>query len=350
MMKFDSDKYREVLLNHISSAKPASGGKEILCRCFYCPDSSNINHKHFYISIPMDDSPSVFYCQKCHTSGIVTHNTLMEWGIYDLSVSVDLTKYNNRVMKLSKNQKYVSSEKVFTLSNPVYRRNDMSEKKLVYINNRLGTNLSYSDLSKEKIVLDLKSVLEANNIQNITRHPNVIDQLSSFFIGFISYDNGFINMRNLVKDRSKLIPTIQKRYVNYNIFDKYDNTKRFYISPTDVQLITSEPIQLHLTEGPFDILSIKYNLRGSNGNNIFASVNGSGYMGLLKFSIVSLKLMNLVIHLYPDNDMNDDYIIHNIVNPIRVFRNRIFIHRNTMDGEKDFGVKKEKIREYIREV
>ena len=74
----DSKIYREYLLSMIPSASSVSGGKEINCRCFYCPDSFDKSHGHFYISIPKDkNEPSLYHCFKCQASGIVTHKSLI---------------------------------------------------------------------------------------------------------------------------------------------------------------------------------------------------------------------------------------------------------------------------------
>ena len=50
----DWNLYKNYLLNSIPGAKVVSGGREILCRCRECPDSTDPNHAHFYISIPYD--------------------------------------------------------------------------------------------------------------------------------------------------------------------------------------------------------------------------------------------------------------------------------------------------------
>ena len=95
--------------------------------------------------------------------------------------------------------------------------------------------------------------MESNKLEP-TRYPNIIDQLDHGFLGFLSYDNAFINMRNLdiVKD---IYEGINRRYINYNIFNKYDNTNKFYVIPTNINM--EYPIKLHIAEGPFDALSIK---------------------------------------------------------------------------------------------
>ena len=103
----DIKKYKEFLLSAIPTAKPASGGTFINCRCFNCPDSSNPKSKHFYIAIPQaEDEPSWYYCHKCHCSGLVTHKTLIEWGIYDENIAINLTDHNKKCSTKSKNSKY----------------------------------------------------------------------------------------------------------------------------------------------------------------------------------------------------------------------------------------------------
>ena len=82
----NSDAYREFLLKSIPTAVSASGGKEVNCRCLFCPDSRDPKSKHMYISIPQSDSePSLYNCYKCHNSGIVTYKKLIEWdsGAYE---------------------------------------------------------------------------------------------------------------------------------------------------------------------------------------------------------------------------------------------------------------------------
>lgn len=347
-MEFDIMKYKELLMS-VEGAKLVSGDIEILMRCFYCSDSIDRSHGHFYISIPNDqESPSYFYCQKCQSSGIVTHTKLMEWGLFDQDISIGLAKYNKRIMKLSKNKKYIINDTIFNINNTHVERNDLSDKKLNYINNRLGLKLTYDDMISNKIVLNISDLLSQNNITEYTRAPMIIDQLNSFFIGFLSYDNGFLNMRNLSKNNGNVYKTIDKRYVNYNIFDKCDNTKKFYINPVSIDLNSPYPIKLHLVEGVFDLLSIKYNL--VNGiNNIYAAINGSGYLGLIKYFITTIKLINLEIHIYPDKDVNDNKM-NFIARSISIFNNPIYIHRNIYQGEKDFGVKLDKIKENIRRI
>ena len=100
----DINQYREFLLSSIPTAKLASGGSFINCRCFNCPDSADPRSKHFYIAIPKSpDEPSWYYCHKCHCTGLVTHKTLIEWGIYipnliynNLDVNIEILQDGSR--------------------------------------------------------------------------------------------------------------------------------------------------------------------------------------------------------------------------------------------------------------
>ena len=67
-----------------------------------------------------------------------------------------------------------------------YKNNEISEFKLNYINNRLGTNLNYNDLRKLKIILNLYDVIEENHINKLTRERFIVDQLNINFFYYIN--------------------------------------------------------------------------------------------------------------------------------------------------------------------
>lgn len=342
-MILNSNDYIEFLTSHIKPfAIPVSGRKEVNCRCFYCADSSDQRKGHFYISVPKEDEPSFFYCQKCHVHGIVTNNKLIEWGIFDSEMGIELTKYNSKVLSLTKNMKFADSY-IYSIKNNFITEDKLSLYKLKYINDRLGLNLSFKDCIDNKIVLNIGDLIYSNKLE-VTRHPNIIDQLESNFLGFLSFDNAFLNMRNLgIKE---VYHSIDKRYINYNIFDKYDNTLKFYVLPVNINLFYPEPVKLHLAEGPFDILSIKYNLNHKTKNNIFVSVGGSSYKACIRHFITNMGLYNLEIHIYMDNDQSLNQI-YNISNLLQYFNIPLYIHKNSFEGEKDYGVPSSRITDNI---
>lgn len=340
------EEMKQLLLN-IPGARLVSGGKEVLIRCRYCPDSKDPRSAHMYISLPDNDNVMLHNCYKCHTSGIVTHTKLLEWGVYDSPETlVKLSKYNKHVLSLDKNKKFRDTN-VYRINNAFISDNDISRVKLKYINSRLGLNLSYNDLLQNKIVLNLKDLLDSNNIQNITRNIDIINQLDFSFLGFLSQDNAFLNMRNLSK--KELHPSINKRYINYNIFGKVDNTLRYYTIPTGIDLTLPQRIKLHIAEGPFDILSIYYNLRHQESHSIYSSILGSSYKSILLHFILNMKLINLEVHMYIDNDI-DNYVVYDVKKLLDVFQIPLYLHRNMKSGEKDFGVTLDRIQEQIQRV
>ncbi|MGL5330906.1 MAG: hypothetical protein ACRDD7_16705 [Peptostreptococcaceae bacterium] len=340
-----SENFKEKLLN-IPTARLVSGGKEVLMRCRYCQDSRDPKSAHMYISIPVNGNLSFHNCFKCHTKGIVTHEKLIQWGIYDPSILVDIGIYNKESLKLDKNRKFKDKD-VYKINNSFISQNELSEAKLRYINRRLGLSLDYSDLLSKKVILNLNDLLSTNKIDKLTRDRRIIEQLDTSFIGFISYDNAFINMRNLTP--GKVDKSIDRRYINYNIFEKFDNTQRYYTLPTNIDLYNPERIKIHIAEGPFDILSIYYNLRKDDNNCIYSSILGSGYINIIKHFINTLKLVNIEIHIYIDADVSY-YVINEIKEICYVFQIPFYLHRNMMQGEKDFGVSIDKINEQIERV
>ncbi|MCK9198365.1 MAG: hypothetical protein M0P49_02065 [Bacilli bacterium] len=340
-----SEKLAILLLATMPNAKQVSGRRQILTRCMYCGDSKHARSAHFYISLD-DAKPFFYYCQKCHTTGIVDHKKLMEWGLYDQDVNMGIIQHNKVMFSKKENYKFVDSV-VYNLRNNIISDNELSKIKLKYINNRLGLDLTYSDLLKNKIILNLYDLLRSNNINQLSRDQRITDELDRSFIGFISQDNAFINMRNLRV--GKVYQSIDKRYVNYNIFNKFNNTQRFFTLPTNIDLSLPKKIKLNIAEGPFDILSVFYNLKNQEPHSIYSAIIGSGYLNILRHFIIVMKLIYIEVHIYIDNDV-EDYVINSVYKFLEIYKIPLYVHRNTFPGEKDFGVSIEKINETITQL
>lgn len=343
--------YANYMLTHIKPiAKLSSGGRVINCRCFYCPDSKNPNHAHMYLGLGQknEHEPLWFSCQKCKTQGLVTPNKLMEWNIYDPEVASFVSQYNKQALSLGKNMSYRGMT-VYNIDNTMISLDDNTDKKLEYINSRLGVKLDYSDCVDLKIVLNIRDILKRNNLR-LTRDSRIVSALDQYFVGFLSHDNAFLNLRKVDSlCNQELYQSINKRYVNYNIFNKFDNTHRFYSIPTRIDLLDPSPVHLHIAEGVFDILSIYLNIVKTRDRNIFTSIGGSSYLQVIRYFIFILKIPNIIIHIYPDNDISSKDI-QEVVNSLYTFRFKIFIHRNVFPNEKDFGVPINRINESIEEV
>ena len=330
----------------IPGAHEASGGKEIVCRCRYCPDSTDPNHGHMYISVPQEsDDPILFHCFKCQTSGVLDSRTLMDWGIYDPIIGVNADKI---ISKASRSKKFVGYNREWYPFINYVQDKQLAAQKLAYINNRLGTNLTEADCMKQKIILNLREALDRNRIQQYTRHPNIVQQLNDNFVGFLSLDNNFVNMRRLCRE-GVVYDSIDKRYINYNIHGKKDNTEKMYVMPTVLDLTIPMKVNIHVAEGPFDILSIRYNLRQNESDfSIFAAVTGSGYRGLVMHLINTFKIFYFDLHVYPDNDkFGDTRMVEELNYLISPYGATLYEHRNIYPGEKDFGVSLSNIDERV---
>ena len=340
--------YRNHLLRTIPTASKASGGRVVNCRCFYCPDSKNPSSKHFYISIPQNEQePSLYYCHKCHASGVVDYKKLIEWDIYEDQVAIDLIDHNKKC-KPGMMKKYMDKTH-YIVSNRYTTMNKTSDIKLNYINQRLGTKFTFDELRNLKIILNLNDLLKENHITELTRNPEIVDQLDGNFLGFLSIDNAFLNMRRVCDD-GLVYKGIDKRYINYKIFDKFDTSERFYTIPTKIDLVSPQRIKVHIAEGPFDILSIYKNVRREE-SGIYTSIAGSNYKGLAMYFLETYKLPYTEFHFYPDNDKyGSNRNIEKIARYVYPMNIPVYIHRNMYPGEKDFGVSLDHINESIYRV
>ena len=344
----DIEQYKNFLLSKIPGARSVSGGREIQCRCFNtsCEDCYDYRSQgHFYISIPTDGEPSKFNCFKCGYSGIVSHNKLLEWDIYDSSIAEEFYKYNSSISTNKINDKYFNRQ-IYRVCNSFITDNEVSRIKLKYINDRLGTNLSYQDIRSLKIILNLGDIINENHITILTRESYIVDQLNINFIGFLSMDNAFVNMRRIV-DKGLVYKSIDKRYINYKLYDKLDSSERFYVVPSKIKdLYSPDPIKINIAEGPFDILSIYLNLRNKE-EGIYIAGTGCNYFGIILYCLEVLGIINAEIHVYMDTDDTATKKVNSMINRIRELRLPVYIHKNIMNGEKDFGVPINRISESI---
>lgn len=334
------DRLKQLLLDNISSARPASGGNEVCMVCFN--DDCNDRSGHLYIG--MNNGYPMFHCKKCGISGRVNMGLMNSLGIYDTDLAIEL----NKISKSSKynytttQQQSKSGSRLYVVKNDYISNTELSEVKLAFINKRLGTNLTYSDVLQLKIVLNLYDLLNTNNITKYNRYPDIMDELDRSFIGFISRNNAKVNLRNLRE--GKVLKWVDKRYVNYTIFNE-DETRAYYVLPTVFSLDNINRTQIHIAEGPFDILSVYLNLRNKQPG-LYSAIQGNNYLSLIEYILVELKLFYSEVHIYRDLGVNYDEFIQ-VSQILGCFNIPVYIHTNLMEGEKDFGVSPDKIKENI---
>ena len=333
------------LMTKLPKAKLASGGKELTCRCVHCGDSDkDKNKRSMYISMPTDDYDAILYnCYRasCDAKGVVTERTLLDWGIYDKEALIEIARYNDLGRRSVKNKLYSKNNVKFLHLNTGYVSNRTSNNmKLKYINDRLGTNFNIDDIKRFKIVLNLYDVLNANNITKLTRDKHVTDLIDRDYVGFMSMDNGYINFRN-TQNNDNL------RYINYKLI-KDSEPNRFYIMPNDINI--GKTVIVHLSEGVFDILSVYENLnRKSVPNSMFVGAFGSSYYTTMRWLILDSGMRHIEFHVYIDDGVPDSTVLK-LKELAQTSENSLYIHRNVYEGEKDFGVPKDRIRDNCKQI
>lgn len=347
----DNDTFQEKLKNMLFSIFPEAklnGAKtEVMINCPFCikegiPD----RNRHMYISLGYNNKPPQYNCFKnSKHHGLLTKNVLEEMSNYSAFIDDDLFE------NIKSNTKKDYIQFLNTINNinyynfkvyPPFIINENIQQKINYINNRLGLNLSISELVDNKIILSIKEFLFYNNIKEITRSISVIELLDKYFIGFLNNNNSVITFRNLIDGNTNLPENLRGRYVYYTIFKKIQNSH--YVIPTTCDLY--KHIFLHIAEGSFDILSIFYNLKNANReNNIYIAIGGNNYLKTIEYFLEIFGLIDIEIHIYIDNDI-DKNIIDKIKKIFSLLKIQIFIHMNIMNDEKDFGVPLNRIKEY----
>lgn len=318
-------------------------GKQHYTRCPYCGDSRNLSHAHLSIKIDTESDEIILYrCLKCNVSGLVDETVLSELDIFlDQESMKRLRVYNKKSMRLrrvsdSEHEKYVT---------PIPTESFRNRSKLQYLNDRLGTSITLKETQDLKIIPSLYEFLSINELapgkNNILTgvELSMICLLERDYIGFLSCNSNRITFRDIT-GRNKL------RYYKAIINERNLNSDSFFALPLNIPLTYTNEVHVHVAEGPFDILSIKENLVKTTENNFYYAVCGFGGSVVLRYLIRLGINTGLNLHVYCDSD-KPDYVQKKqwlYKQPyLTEWVDRIYLHRNTYQNEKDYGVPVEKI-------
>ena len=271
-------------------------------KCPYCghTDKSRTS-THLNIKLTnLDGGFPVFRCVKCETSGKVDKEFLEDLEIYNTDLSYLQSQLK---IEMSKNvhRKGLKNNKVQIKILPPLNINS-THTKIQYLEDRLGIKLTTKDILHYKIILNLKDFLAYNKL-NYTRDPRVIDSLDEKYIGFLSANNEFISFRNITGNYNKY----EKRYINYNIFNLDENTRRIYTIPNKINIL--KPVHVILAEGAIDILGIYNHIYNKNPdeNTLFVATMGMGHDNVIKY-LNKMGILFAHYEIYSDTNMNlSDY-------------------------------------------
>lgn len=340
---------RDFLLEKLPNAKLASGSSQIRCQCAMCND----NDAHCYIG-PFDDdesTPVLYNCFHCSPatedrSGYVNQEFMNRYNLW----LPDQFKYKTNGVKAVK--KRITGRTVLNLESKYLTPNESTEKKLNYINQRLGLNLTYEDTLRLKLILNLSDLLNGNQVFTYTRNIKDMEDLDTYFIGCIGVNNNMLSLRNMcyegikAKGGVKNNAVLNCKYVNYVVNNSMDADK-FYVIPTTLNLF--DRVRVHVCEGFMDALGIYFNLYNCESHNdIFIAGFGKSYIESVSYFLSHTAALDVEVHMYPDLDVYDrdmkDAVsfLSPLVDTFYIHRNA-YVDPNTGKREKDFGVPRERI-------
>lgn len=307
---------------------------QVTVRCPFCGDSmKDLNHSHFSVKLNLkSDEPILFHCLRCDIGGILTPSILREFNVNNLQLNSGLLIYNKKaVNSIRKKLGIINNNLDFIVPTPRITDNTIMKKE--YIENRLGLSFSIDELVKLKVVFSLGEFLKINDIISLTCNKEKAQMLHDDYVGFLTSKNEFINFRDVTGKN--------KRYNVYNIYKNLDNTRKFYTIPNEIDLLTTDTIEINIAEGVFDILGIFYHIKeGITKNNLYTAVCGAGYISVLKYWIQTGVFDNVIINIYSDSDRYPSFY-KNIKHDLDDWIYDVKLYYNTLG--KDYGVKKHQI-------
>lgn len=313
----------------------------------FCGDSLNKSHGHLSIKIDVNsDAPMLYRCLKCNVSGLVNDTFLEELGVFlDSENRKQLKSFTKRSMKIAR----LVNLDVENYIVPLYQDSSLCERKINYIQNRIGINLNLANARDYKILLNFFDFLKANELLKpdenhlVGLNYNTICNLNDNYVGFLSTNNNCIVFRDITGKQ-------KYRYFKVILNGRNVNMDSFYSVPLKLPLMYTHDIHIHVAEGVFDILSIKENLIKDTETNYFYATCGFGSINIIKYLIHHGMNTNVHFHIYSDNDKTDwnhtKYLFTK--NYLTEWIDHIYIHRNKFKNEKDYGVPLHKIEDSKR--
>ena len=309
-------------------------------RCPSCGDKrDNINTGHLYIRINANDNSLIVYnCFRCPYHGVLTPDDLSLLDVDTPQLIAGLEQLNKKGAKYDSKNISNAREVSYDLTVPAVS----DERKLNYINERLGTNFTADMCSELRLVPSLGEFLNANGIKRISCPSWQARNLHDNYVGFLTSNGSHILFRD-VTNKQKF------RWVKYDIFSNEMNDvasqKNFYALPVALDTLSTDEIIVNMSEGVMDILSIAYNLGYRKDNCLNVAVGGKYYVAMFnKLIHMGLVGKNVQINIFADNDKTYDTSIAYYKKKLSIYKpmfGKITVYYNLRS--KDCGVRKEEI-------
>lgn len=321
-----------------------SARTELSIRCPYCGDSTKSSRSaHLYIATV---APFTFFCQRCQTKGFLNRVTLRDFNVDDAdliqgiagssrSAIQDTTKRDitNNVLSLTPNKKLII---------PEYKMSTIFDRKLGYLENRIGRDFNDGELRDVKFIADYGEFLSTNRLKRMFEFYEKDDYsyekfkwLQKYSVGFLSYDTNYIGFRH------SRIPSNGRRYHSESMNAPLNIGSRMYTIGNDIDILTPT-LNVVVAEGVLDIVSIFYNIYDGvkSPDTLFGSANGKSYRDFIT-NLRRMGFTNINLDIYSDSEIDKDSYRRSL--NLNNFKS-VKVHYNVFPGESDFGVAKEKIK------
>lgn len=329
-----------------------SAQSELITRCPYCGDSSNNErHGHFYIST---SAPFMFHCFRCETSGILSNTTLNDLDVGYGDLSLEITKASKKALK---REGIVFKDDEGLLANRRYRLPEYNterpsfSRKVEYLEDRFGVkDLDLPTLRDIGFVANISDVIEENRLKRLKefylqdkRHTSLRKHLNLHSVGFATTDRNFITFRYMEENPYDK----GRRYYMENLNRPINIGHKIFTISNTINSLTPA-LTVVMAEGIMDLSSIFINLfrKEKREDIIFMAVNGKSFLGGIKV-LRRMGFLDINLEMYSDSDVSLNHYKYSLIKGNEHYFNKIRVHYNIHDGEKDFGVPLSRIKEKI---
>lgn len=290
-------------LTSLPYANVSTDQTHVMVRCPFCGDSpKSRTSTHFSIKMDVtDNTPMLYQCfqpdYRCQAKGILTTDVLMTLGCTNMDTLIDLAKFNTTISK--KIEKYnIKKKKQYELVN---LNTKLNNRKIEYINGRLGTKFHVDELRDMKIQLGLYDFLNLNNIHKLAFKEKMCDIIDQCCVGFVSMYSDYIIFRDISSSQ-----LTKRRYTMYRTSGEPQiDDMKLYCMPTDIDLLDPNPANVNIAEGTFSILGAYHNtdIGKDMHNNLFLANCGTGYLKTIEHIAKQYGLVKMNINIFSDSEV-----------------------------------------------
>lgn len=325
-------------------ARYESNQTYISCQCPFCGDSHKSDHGHFYVKVELaENEPMWYHCfrAECDAKGKLTKTELEMMGCEDVQIIMDLTSYNQSITSGEKSyyKPFITrTKRDYELVN---LDNSINQVKLKYVNHRLGTNFTTSDLRDYKIQLSLYDFLQINGIRRLSFNRQFCDLLNQYTIGFVSIYSDYIILRDISKKEY-----IGKRYTNYRTSGvATPSDTKIYCIPSEIDLLDPHPACINIGEGAFSILGayLHTDLGREHRNSLWLANCGSEFKRTLMTVVKQYGLLDVSLHIWSDSEIKIEKY-EKLIKEVSDRMNLVSVQVHYNDAAEDFGHAKKDIK------